>query len=374
MKEVRTVGVVGFSVMGAAIGLNAAMSGYRVVFKVRNEEQVKPMYDKFVVKAMAKRVQQGKMTQEDMDNLCGMISGTSSYKDLAVCDLIIEAASENLDIKIKIFEELSNVCPKDTIFVSNTSTFPIATLMQKVDNPARTAGLHYFFPANVNRLVEVIRQKTTSDETYESLMAFAKKNKKVPITVMDFPGFAVNPVFIAAYMVLDSFAGEKYNVATLESISKEVLGLKYGIMWVLKGAGLSTPYHAAVSMVEYLADTDIGFPPVPEALKTGFEQGKEWDLNDGPVLEDPAARGVVRDLMLGSIFCISAHLIEKKVVSVTDLELGIRTSLAWPKGPFAMMNEMGMDKTRKLMQLAVDAGYFKMPPKFASGDATPWEL
>ena len=184
MKEVKTVGVIGFGVMGAAIGLNAATNGYRVIFKELNDELVKAMYDKFVVKALTKRVAAGKMAQADMDNVCGMIKGTADYSDLAVCDLIIEAAVEKMDLKIQIFDELSRVCPKDTIIVSNTSTFPIEKLMEKVNNPARTAGLHYFFPANVNRLVEVIRQKNTSDETYEALMAFAKQNKKVPITVI----------------------------------------------------------------------------------------------------------------------------------------------------------------------------------------------
>lgn len=374
MKAVKTVGIIGFGVMGAAIGLNAATNGYRVIFKELNDDLVKSMYDKFVVKALTKRVSAGKMTQTDMDTICGMISGTSSYGDLAVCDLIIEAAIEKMDLKIQVFEELSKVCPKDTIFVSNTSTFLIEKLMEKVDNPARTAGLHYFFPANVNRLVEVIRQKNTSDDTYEALMAFAKQNKKVPITVMDFPGFAINPIFITSYMVLDSFSGEKFNVATLENISQKALGVKYGIMWVQNGSGLGTPYHAGVSMVEYLAHTDVGFPPVPQQLKAAFESGKLWDIEDGPILEDAAARKVVEDLLLGSIFCISAHLIEKKVVSVKDLELGVCTSLAWPKGPFAMMNDMGMDEAKKRMQLAVDAGFFKMPAKFVSGNVTNWEL
>ena len=127
-------------------------------------------------------------------------------------------------------------------------------------------------------------------------------------------------------------------------------------------------------MVEYLGNSDVGFPPVPEQLKIAFESGKVWDLTDGPVLEDPAARGIVGDLLLGSIFCISAHLIEKNVVSVKDLELGVCTSLAWPKGPFTLMNEMGMDEAAKRVKMAVDADYFKMPAKFASGNLTSWEL
>lgn len=374
MKEVKTVGIIGFGVMGAAIGLNAATSGYKVIFKELNDDLVKAMYDKFVVSALSKRVSQGKMAQADMDRICGMITGTAKLEDLAACDMIIEAAIEKMDLKIQIFGDIAKVVPKDTIIASNTSTFLIEKLMEKVDHPDRTAGLHYFFPANINRLVEVIRQKKTSDDTYNALMTFAKQNKKVPITVRDFPGFAINPIFITSYLVLDSFYGGKYNVATLESISQQALGVKYGIMWVQCGSGIGTAYHAGASMVDYLANTDIGFPQVPQSLKTQFENGKPWDLNDGPVLEDPAARGAVSDLLLGAIFCIASHLIEKDVVSVKDLELGICTALAWPKGPFSMMNEKGWDETLRLVKTAVDAGIFKMPVKFKSGDSAAWKI
>jgi 3-hydroxybutyryl-CoA dehydrogenase len=374
VKDVQTVGIVGFGVMGAAIGLNAAANGYRVVYKELNDELVKTMYDKFVVQALAKRVERGKMTQADMDHICGMFTGTTTYDDLKACDLIIEAAIEKMDLKTQIFGELSDACPKDTIIVSNTSTFLIEKLMEKVSNPGRTAGLHYFFPANVNRLIEVILQKNTNDETRQALMAFAKRNKKVPITVKDFPGFAINPIFISSYLVLSAFVGDKYNVATLENISQETLGLKYGIMWVLNGSGLGTAYHGGASMVDYLAGSDIGFPPVPEQLKTMFETGRLWDLDDGPVLKDPAERRVVSDRLLGSIFCISTHLVEKGVVSVKDLELGVCTALAWPKGPFTLMNEMGMNEVSKRVRTAVEARYFKMPGKFSSGDLKPWDL
>jgi len=220
MKDLQTVGIVGFGVMGAAIGLNAAAAGYRVVFKELNDDLVKSMYDKWVIQALEKRVAKGKMTRDDMDKLASSISGTSRYDELAGCDLIIEAAIEKMDLKIQVFSDLSAVCPEDTIIVSNTSTFLIEKLMEKVSNPSRTAGLHYFFPANINRLVEVIRQKETSDDTYHTLMAFAEKCRKTAITVKDFPGFAINPVFISSYMVLDSFLDQGYNVATLESISR----------------------------------------------------------------------------------------------------------------------------------------------------------
>ncbi|MBI5014954.1 MAG: 3-hydroxyacyl-CoA dehydrogenase family protein [Deltaproteobacteria bacterium] len=375
MAEISTVGVVGFGVMGAAIGLNAATAGYRVAFKEMNDDLVRQMYDKWVVSALRKRVEQGKMTQEQMDAVTSKITGTSRYEDLGACDLVIEAAVENWDLKIQVFGELSSHCRKDAILVSNTSTFLIEKLMEKVEGPGRTAGLHYFFPANVNRLVEVIRQKGTSDDTYRALMAFAEKNRKVAITVKDFPGFAINPIFIASYSVLDSFYdGARYNAATLDDISKQALGVRFGIMWVQNGSGLGTAFHAAGSMVDYLATTDIGYPPVPASLRAQFESGAPWNLEDGALLADAAARAAVRDRLLGAIFAVSTHLIEKGVVSVADLELGICTSLAWPKGPFTMMNELGMEETTRLVALAVGSGDFKMPARFAGGVPVPWAL
>jgi 3-hydroxybutyryl-CoA dehydrogenase len=374
MKKIKTVGIVGFGVMGAAIGLNAAMSGYQVVFKELDDELVKSMYEKWVLKFLTKRVEKGKITQEEMDKIADRITGSSQYNDLAECELIIEAAVEDMDLKLRIFSDLSSVCPSDTILVSNTSTFLIEKLMEGVDNPSRTAGLHYFFPANVNRLVEVIRQKNSSDDTYRTLMDFAGASGKVAITVKDFPGFAINPLFISSFMVLDSFYGEGYNVATLEDISKRALGVKFGIMWVQNSTGLNTCYHAGTSMHKYLRDSDTGYPVMPDQLKAQFQDGTPWDLEDGAVDEDEGHRKIVRDRLLGTIFTISTHLIEKEVVSVKDLELGVCTALAWPKGPFAMMNELGMDETMRLVQLAVDSGDFKMPERFSSENRTPWEL
>lgn len=374
MKEIKTIGVIGFGVMGAAIAINSATAGYKVIFKELNDELVQSMYDKWVEKALGKRVALEKMTQAEMDRIKGLITGTSNFEDLAPCDLVIEAAVENMDLKIEIFADLDKVLADDTIIVSNTSTYLIEQLMANVSNPQRTAGLHYFFPANVNRLVEVIRQKETSDDTYQALMAFAEKCKKVAITVKDSPGFAINPIFISSYLVLDSFYSDQYNVATLDSISREALGVKYGIMWVQNGSGIGTAYHAAKSMVDYLADTDIGFPALPAQVKTAYDNNQNWNLEDGPVSEDGDARKVVLERLLGALFAISSHLIEKEVVSVKDLELGICTALAWPKGPFSLMNDMGMAEAGRMVKLAVAAGDFKLPRKFATDSAEAWEL
>ncbi len=372
--EIKTVGIVGFGVMGAAIGMNAAASGYNVIFKEINDEVAKAMYDKWVIRSLNKRVEKGKMTQTEMDAVTGNISGTIRYKDLAACDLVIEAAIETMALKQEIFKELAAVCKEEAILVSNTSTFPIEKLMEEVSNPGRTAGLHYFFPANINRLVEVIRQKQTSDETHHALLSFCEKNRKIAISVKDFPGFAINPVFISSYMILDSFFGKTYNTATLEDISQKALNVKFGIMWVQNASGLGTCFHAAASMVDYLGGSDLGFPSLPPGLKTQFDSQTPWDLKDGPVIDDPDVRQQVTDRLLGGIFSIATHLIENDVVSVPDLELGIKTSLAWPEGPFSMMNRLGMEEAKRLVEISVKAGDFKTPKTFKAGTIPAWEL
>jgi 3-hydroxyacyl-CoA dehydrogenase len=363
MKKIETIGVIGFGVMGSAIALSAASAGYSVVFKELNDELVQAMFEKWVTRPLAKKVEKNKISQQEADEINLKIKGTSKYTDLVECDLIIEAAVENFDLKKQVFKELSDACRDDTVIVSNTSTFPIRELMADVKKPERTAGLHYFFPANVNKLVEVIRQEKTSDETYAAIKSFAEKNKKTVISVKDFPGFAVNPVFIASYMVLNSFYGN-YNAATLESISKEALGLKFGILWVQNFTGIGTSFHAAQSMHDYLAETDVGFISMPEPLANLYRTGETWNLEDGPIIKNKIVRQIVIDQLYGAIFTISTHLVEKKVVTKEDIEKGIRLSLAWPNGPFSLMEKLGEEAVKDLVLKTCYSSGFKLPQTY----------
>ena len=373
MKKIRTVGIVGCGVMGSAIGLSAAASGYDVVFKIKENKEPEAVFDGKIMQVLIKKMEKNKITREEMDRITRKIKVTNQYEDLTDCELIIESVVETLELKTGIFRELAKACSDDTLFVSNTSTFLIKEVMENVPFPERTAGLHYFFPANINPLVEIIRHDDTSFETFTAIREFAVNSGKIVVEVKDSPGFAINPVFIATYMLTDSFYG-KYNTATLDSISREALGLKYGMMWVQNGTGISTCYHAAQSMHHRFRPTDIGFVEMPESLKDCFRNKRHWDLTDGPVIEDGDIRRVVIDRLLGTIFTLCSHLIEKQIISLTDLEKGIRYSLAWPKGPFSMMNELGMEKTRQLTVQSCFAGPFNMPEHFLQKTPSPWVL
>ena len=115
------------------------------------------------------------------------------------------------------------------------------------------------------------------------------------------------------------------------------------------------------------------FPSVPPQIKDQFESGKPFDI-EGPVVEDAEQLKRAAQELLGSVFCIATHLIEKNVVSLKDLELGIRTALVWPKGPVTMMNGMGMEEAARVVALNVEKNNFKMPATFAKGVPVAWQL
>jgi len=127
-------------------------------------------------------------------------------------------------------------------------------------------------------------------------------------------------------------------------------------------------------MFDYLNGSDLGYPKVPDQLTAQFESGAPWNLTDGEVVTNQQTRDIVKDRLLGNVFTIAAHLVENDVVSVTDLELGVCTALAWPKGPFGMMNDLGMEESTRLVQQSVVVGDYKMPKKFQAGVPEAWKL
>ena len=172
MKRIRTVGIVGCGVMGSAIGLSAAASGYDVVFKIKENKEPEAVFDGKIMQVLIKKMEKNKITREEMDRITRKIKVTNQYEDLRDCELIIESVVETLELKTGIFRELAKACSDDTLFVSNTSTFLIKEVMENVPFPERTAGLHYFFPANINPLVEIIRHDDTSFETFTAIREF----------------------------------------------------------------------------------------------------------------------------------------------------------------------------------------------------------
>jgi 3-hydroxybutyryl-CoA dehydrogenase len=214
--EIKKVLVIGAGQMGSGIAQVMAQGGLTVVIRDIKEEFVKKGIAG-IEKSLAKSVEKGKMTAEEKDAIVGRISGVVEL-DAAACnvDLAIEAAIENLDIKKDIFQTLDKLCPAHTILASNTSSLPITALAAFTKRPTQFIGMHFFNPAPVMKLVEVINGLATSEATYNTVRALAEALGKSPVKISDFPGFAGNRIMMP--MINEAVYALMEGVASVEDI------------------------------------------------------------------------------------------------------------------------------------------------------------
>jgi 3-hydroxybutyryl-CoA dehydrogenase len=259
---IKTVGVLGCGLMGSGIAQVSAASGFKTI--VREVQQT--LLDnglgrirKFLDDGVAK----GKSTAEARDTTLANLTGTTTFDALRDCDLIIEAIVENLGEKATSYNVLESVLKPETIIVSNTSSLCITELAASTRRPDRFGGLHFFNPVPLMKLVEVIRALTTSDATYQALMAFSQSLGKEPITAPDRPGFIVNRLLVP--YLLDAVRAYENGLGTLEDIDKGMkLGCGYpmGPFTLLDFVGLDTTYYIANIMFEEFREPVYAPPPL----------------------------------------------------------------------------------------------------------------
>lgn len=189
------IAVIGTGTMGAGIVQAFAQAGMPVLMKSRSEASLEKGLGK-IKKGLAKLVEKGKITQDYMDATVANISTTVDYKDLADADLIIEAAVEAMEMKKQLFSELDEMCKPETIIATNTSSLSITEIAAATKRGDRIIGMHFFNPAPVMKLVEVIRGLTTSDEVYATIKELVEKLGKTPVEIKEAPGFVVNRILI----------------------------------------------------------------------------------------------------------------------------------------------------------------------------------
>jgi len=273
--DIKTVGVLGCGLMGSGIAQVCAASGYKTI--VLEVEQ--SFLDKGLgrtKKFLNDGVEKGKVTPEARDTTLANLSGTTRYEDLKDCDLIIEVIIENLDEKAKAFAALEAVVGEGTIFCSNTSSLCITELAARTRRPDRFAGLHFFNPVPLMKLVEVIRGLTTSDETYQKVFAFAQSLGKEPITAPDKPGFIVNRLLVP--YLLDAVRAYDQGLGTVEDIDKGMkLGTGYpmGPFTLLDYVGLDTTYYIANIMFDEYREPSYAPPPLLKRMVLAGHLGRK---------------------------------------------------------------------------------------------------
>jgi len=248
--QIKKMGVVGAGIMGAGIAQVCAQSGYQTVVS----EVSGQLLDKGLaaIKAsLTKGVERGKLTQSDMEAALGRLKGTLNTQDFKDCDLIIEAVVENMELKKKIFAELDRICPHHAIIASNTSGLSILDMAMATKRPEKVVGIHFFNPAPIMKLVELVRTIVTSDETVNTVKAFGQSLGKTVVIAKDAPGFIVNQLYIP--FVLDCIRFFEAGHATKEDIDQAMklgLNLPMGPFEFSDLVGLDTMYFIACAMYD----------------------------------------------------------------------------------------------------------------------------
>src|SRR6186713_2842713 len=190
--EIRKVGVLGCGLMGSGIAQVSASAGFETVVKEVSDDLIARGFGG-IEKSLAKFAEKGTITADQQQEIRGRLSGTTSFNELADCDIIIEAIIENLDEKRTTYRQLDELCKPETIFASNTSSLSITEMMTATspERQRRFIGMHFFNPVPLMQLVEVIRTILTDEEVYEAAVAFATSTGKVPVRTTDRTGFIV---------------------------------------------------------------------------------------------------------------------------------------------------------------------------------------
>ena len=193
--QVKKIMVVGAGQMGSGIAQVAAQAGVKVIMNDIKPEFVARGYSR-IEKNLEKDVSKGKKTAEEKATILANLTQSTSLEDAKDCDVVIEAAMENLEVKVGIFKALDQICPPHTILASNTSSLPITELASATKRPDKFIGMHFMNPVPVMKLVEVIRGLETTDEVYKLIEEMSVSFGKVPVEVNDAPGFVSNRVLM----------------------------------------------------------------------------------------------------------------------------------------------------------------------------------
>jgi 3-hydroxybutyryl-CoA dehydrogenase len=275
MTEIRKVGVLGAGLMGSGIAEICAKAGYPTVVR-EVDENLLAKGKKRIESSLAKAVEKGKLAAAVRDEAAERLRYTVSPDALSGCDLVIEAIVENLDAKRELFRTLDGLCAPHAIFCSNTSSLTITEMAAATKRADRFAGLHFFNPVPVMKLVEVVRALATSEETFKQVFAFAGSLGKEPVAARDNSGFIVNRLLVP--YILDAIRAYEEGVGSLDDIDKSMrLGCAYpmGPFELLDYVGLDTTYYIAEIMFEEYREKRFAPPALLKRMVLAGRFGKK---------------------------------------------------------------------------------------------------
>jgi len=262
--EIKKVGVVGCGLMGSGIAQVSATAGYQTVVREVSDELLEKGFS-MINRSLSKFVEKGTISAEQKDQITARLKGTTNIDDFVDCDIVIEAIIENLDAKRELYLALDEICERETIFASNTSSLSITAMaaVVKPERQRRFVGMHFFNPVPIMKLVEVVRTILTDMEIFDRVTEFSRSLGKVPVRTSDRTGFIVNrllvPYMLDAIRALEEGVG---SIVDIDNAMKLGCGYPMGPFTLGDFVGLDTTYYIANIMFDEFKEKRFAPPPL----------------------------------------------------------------------------------------------------------------
>ena len=323
--------------MGAGIAQAFAQAGFSVVVRDLTEEFLE-RGRRSIGETLDGGVRRGKVTPARRTEILDRIRYTTDLGDAGRgAALVVEAVFEEMAVKRAVFDELAPHLAPDAIVATNTSSLSVSALASGLPHPDRFAGLHFFFPAAINKLLEVVGGKQTSEPTVEALLELGYRLRKIPIRVADRAGFAVNRFFVPYLNEAARLAGDgTASLGTIEAVGRELTGAALGPFELMNVTGVPIAYHSMRSLESAFGRA---YAPAPR-LEEQFHAKRPWEVKGSPVVD--ADRTLVRARFEGLVFGIAAELVDQEVATAEAVEIGATVGLRWRTGPFGLMGALGL--------------------------------
>jgi 3-hydroxybutyryl-CoA dehydrogenase len=373
--RVRRVGVVGAGTMGAGIAQIAALGGY----ETRLHDPVPAALETGIERlrsALAKGAAKGRWSEQDADVASGRVGAAASLDDLGECDLVVEAAPEDLKLKRELFAALAETCGPETILASNTSSLPVTAIAAETPHRERVVGMHFFNPPALMKLVEVVATADSSEDALAATTEVGSRMGRTPIRAKDSPGFIANR--LARPFTLESLrmlAEGVADAATIDRVCRLGGGFRMGPFELIDLIGLDVNLSVARSFYRQGGEPERWRPsPTQERLvgegKLGRKSGEGFyaygdephrnadpDLDiEAPTLDpgelariDPAAPTVLPRL-IAQIANEAAFALEEEIGSPADLDIAMRLGFNWPRGPLELTELIGARPATELLE------------------------
>ena len=351
MQPIQRVAIVGAGNMGSGIAQKTAQEEFDVQMVDREQQWVdrgQGIIRDFLSEAVERRI----FSPAQVEAIQGRITGVVGVENTATdTDLVIEAVFEDFDIKTAVFNTLDKACGPDTILASNTSSLSVNALAEATGRADRFVGLHFFYHPAKNRLVEVIPAKSSSPETVEKVVQYCKMLGKVVIVCADRPGFVVNRFFVPwlneACLLLEEGVA---TAAQIDAAACKAFRIGLGPFGLMNLTGPPIALHST----DYLSE-QLHTPRYNGAqnLRDLIDANEQWSI-EGEESYSDEQYVTISERLYGVVFGVAAQIVDEGVCSMEDVDRGAKVGLRWARGPFELMNKVGVEASCQMAQSYAD--------------------